>query len=84
MDMKYYSENDIKKLVNETEANYLFAHSTPLNIRLCRECEYFVSEHPTIVGIGYCEYHTDFDTADEVPNWRFCDENDFCNGEWVD
>lgn len=81
--MNYYSEQDIRELVSETEADYLFAHSTPINVRLCRDCKYF-NDHPTLVGMAYCEFHTDFDTVDEVPNWWLCDENDFCNGEWVD
>ena len=81
--MNYYSEQDIRELVSEIEADYLFAHSTPINVRLCRDCEYF-NDHPTIAGMAYCAFHTDFDTIDEVPNWWLCDENDFCNGEWVD
>lgn len=83
MDMKYYSENDIKELVTETEANYLFAHSTPINIRLCCNCEYFMREHPTIEtdgDFGYCEYRTDFIVMDDEPiNWYFTDINGFCN-----
>lgn len=81
--MKYYSENDIKELVTETEVNYLFAHSTPINVRRCRDCEYFIREHPTIEtdgDFGYCEYRTDFIVLDDEPiDWYFTDINGFCN-----
>ena len=80
--MKYYNENDIKELVSENEAMYLFAHSEPLNVRLCRDCEYFEQEHPTIDtdgDFGYCTYKTDFAVLDDEPiHWYFTDINGFC------
>lgn len=85
--MKYYSENDIKELVSEHEARYLFAHSTPLNVRLCRYCEYFIQDHPTINtdgDFGYCEYRTDFCVLDDEPiDWYFTDINGFCNEDEI-
>ena len=87
--MNYYSEEDIRELVNECESNYLFAHSTPINIRLCRNCEYYMPDVPTIDtdgDFGYCEYRTDFNCLEETMpiNWYFTDINGFCNGDDVD
>ena len=43
--MKYYSEDDVRELVSETESMYLFAHSTPISVRYCRDCPYFISDY---------------------------------------
>ena len=53
-----------------------------INVRLCRDCEYFEREHPTIDtdgDFGYCTYKTDFVVLDDEPiHWYFTDINGFC------
>lgn len=81
--MNYYSEQDIRELVSEIEADYLFAHSTPINVRLCRDCPYFEQEHSTIDidrDFGYYSYKTDFVICDDEPiYWYFTNKNSFCD-----
>ena len=93
MAMKYVYENFVNKSeeqihdqFNSFECKALFKRhdKNAINMRLCPEYKYFNSEHPTIVGISYCEFHTDFDIADDISNWWLCEENDFCNEDWID
>lgn len=81
--LKYYSEEDIKELISECEAAYLFAHSTPINVRCCCDCPYFEQDHPTIDtdgDFGYCSYKTDFAVMDDEPiHWYFTSKNSFCD-----
>lgn len=83
--MKYYSE-EILKLIMTTE--WLNAikenciNGKIINVRLCRDCEYFERDHPTINtdgDFGSCTYKTDFAVLDDEPiHWYFTDINGFC------
>lgn len=85
--MKYYSEETLRDYINLFELeHFLERHNNEaINIRLCRECEYFERNHPTIEtdgDFGYCTYKTDFMVLDNEPiNWYFTDINGFCNEE---
>lgn len=83
--MRYYSEEQIRDQFDPFECEGFFKRQNPyaINVRLCRECEFFEPEHPAIADIGFCKLHTEFDTEDNVPNWWFCDKNDFCNEDWI-
>ena len=79
--MKYYSEDDVRELVSETESMYLFAHSTPINIRFCRDCPYFISDYiPDEVGrySGWCEWRSEGENGwhYDVMEDSFCNEDD--------
>lgn len=85
--MKYYSEETLRDCMNPFELeSFLKRHSEEaINVRLCRNCEYFEREHPTIDtdgDFGYCTYRTDFAVLDDEPiNWYFTDINGFCREE---
>lgn len=79
--MKYYSEDDVRELVCEVEALYLFAHSTPIRIRYCRDCPYFISDYiPDEDGrySGWCEWRSESEEGwhYEVMEDSFCNEDD--------
>lgn len=84
--MKYYSEEVLKHWLPSSKWLIAMAEQYPeevINVRRCRDCEYFVCEHPTIEtdgDFGYCEYRTDFIVMDDEPiDWYFTDINGFCN-----
>ena len=95
--MKYYSReileqylkktrlNKILDIIDDVEQEITEGKTAPatINVRLCRNCEYFIQDHPTINtdgDFGYCEYRTDFCVLDDEPiNWYFTDINGFCN-----
>lgn len=76
--MKYFYEKDICELVNESEVNYLFAHSTPINVRFCRDCPKFdingIQPDPGITR-GLCLRFSD----EHVPYYVRVKDSDFCN-----
>ena len=79
--MKYYSEDDVRELVCEAEALYLFAHSTPIRVRYCRDCPYFISDYiPDEVGrySGWCEWRSEGENGwhYDVMEDSFCNEDD--------
>lgn len=83
--MKYYSEEQIRDQFNPSECEAFFKRqdSGSINVRLCRNCEYFIPDHPTINtdgDFGYCEYKTNFNTLEEnwPIDWYFTDINGFC------
>ena len=82
--MKYYSEDLVRRMVAPDwlatmEKNY---PDEVINVRRCRDCEYFEKDHPAIStdgDFGYCSYRTDFTVLDDEPiNWYFTDINGFC------
>lgn len=83
--MKYFSEEQIRDQFGPLECEAFFKRQNDgaINVRRCRDCEYFVREHPTIDtdgDFGYCEYRTDFAVMDDEPiDWYFTDINGFCN-----
>ena len=83
--MKYYSEKQIREWFDSFEWKIFFEQQgdEAINVRRCCDCEYFISEHPTIDtdgDFGYCEYRTDFAVLDDEPiHWYFTDINNFCN-----
>lgn len=81
--MKYYSEDDIRELVSEVESNCLFAHSTPINVRFCRDCPCFQINYwqkdPSVVS-GWCKRLSYYETMeDEAPFYVYVNSNSFCN-----
>ena len=82
--MKYYSEEQIRDQFSQDECEAFFKRQDfgSINVRRCRDCEYFEREHPTINtdgDFGYCSYRTDFTVLDDEPiNWYFTDINGFC------
>lgn len=79
--MKYYSEDDVRELVSETEALYLFAHTTPIEVRYCHDCPYFISDYiPDEEGrySGWCEWRSESEEGwhYEVMEDSFCNEDD--------
>lgn len=79
--MKYYSEDDIRELVSEIESMYLFGHSTPIRVRYCRDCPYFISDYiPDEVGrySGWCEWRSEGENGwhYDVMEDSFCNEDD--------
>ena len=87
--MKYYSRKILEQYLKNTRFNKILdiMDEEPLdesiNVRRCRDCEYFIRDHPTIEtngDFGYCEYRTNFFVLDDEPiNWYFTDINGFCN-----
>ena len=96
--MKYYSIEILEQYLKDTRLNKILdiiddvepeiteGKTAPakINVRLCRNCEYFVPDCPTIDtngDFGYCEYRTDFNTLEETwpIHWYFTDINGFCN-----
>lgn len=84
--MKYFSEEVLKKWLLSPEWLVAMEENHPnevINVRRCRDCEYFERDHPTIEtdgDFGYCAYKTDFMVLDNEPiNWYFTDINGFCN-----
>ena len=81
--MKYFYEKDICELVNESEVNYLFAHSTPINVRFCRDCPKFdingIQPDPGIIH-GLCLRFSD----EHVPYYVRVDDTDFCNEDKIE
>ena len=81
--MKYYSEQELAYFLNTRDLDTIMVACHPINVRLCRNCEYFIQDHPTINtdgDFGYCEYRTDFCVLDDEPiDWYFIDINGFCN-----
>ena len=95
--MKYYSREILEQYLKDTRLNKILdiiddveqeiteGKTVPakINARLCRNCEYFNQDHPTINtdgDFGYCEYRTDFIVMDDEPiDWYFTDINGFCN-----
>ena len=80
--MKYYSEDDVRELVSETESNYLFGHSTPIKVRFCRDCPLFdingIQPDPGIIH-GRCLRFSD----EYVPYYARVDDTDFCNEDKI-
>ena len=80
--MNYYSEDSLEGLPIYYK-NKIKSRAHPIHVRLCRDCEYFVPDLPTIDvdgDFGCCEYRTDFAVFDDTPiNWYFTDINGFCN-----
>ena len=81
--MKYYSEDDVRALVCEVEALYLFAHSTPIKVRYCRDCPCFQANYwqqdPSVVR-GWCKRLSYYETMDnEEPYYVYVNSNSFCN-----
>ena len=87
--MKYYSRKILEQYLKNTRFNKILdiMDEEPLdesiNVRLCRNCEYFIPDCPTIDtngDFGYCEYKTDFNTLEETwpIHWYFTDINGFC------
>lgn len=76
--MRYFYEKDICELVNESESNYLFAHSTPINVRFCRDCSKFdingIQPDPGIIH-GLCLRFSN----EHVPYYVRVKDSDFCN-----
>ena len=76
--MKYYNEDDIRELVSEIESSYLFAHSTPINVRFCCDCPLFdingIQPDPGIIH-GRCLRFSD----EHVPYYVRVKDSDFCN-----
>lgn len=88
--MKYYNEDVLKHWIPSSKWLADIEKRFPekvINVRRCRDCEYFVREHPTIEtdnDFGYCEYRTDFIVLDDEPiNWYFTDINGFCNEDEI-
>lgn len=88
--MKYYSEEVLKHWLPSLKWLVSMEEHYPdevINVRRCRNCEYFMREHPTIEtngDFGYCEYRTDFVIMDDEPiNWYFTDINGFCNEDEI-
>ena len=69
--------------VNEEDLASAIGQGYAINVRLCRDCEYFEQEHPTIDtdgDFGYCSYKTDFEILDDEPiHWYFTTKNSFCD-----
>lgn len=82
--MKYFSEIDIIKEGWANKAQLDRSRAQTINVRLCRECEYFEYESPTEKNFGYCTYRTDFMVLDDEPiNWYFTNINGFCNEDEI-
>lgn len=88
--MKYYSEEILKVIMTTEWLNAIKEHCINgeiINVRLCRNCEYFKRDHPTIDtngDFGFCTYRTDFTVLDDEPiNWYFTDINGFCNEDEI-
>ena len=77
--------NKILDIIDETEPYLTTGKTVPanINIRFCRNCEYFIPDHPIINpdgDSGYCEYRTDFYVLDDEPiDWYYTNINKFCN-----
>ena len=92
--MKYYSREILEQYLKDTRLNKILdiMDEEPLdesiNVRLCRDCEYFIRDHPSIDtdgDFGYCEYRTDFCVLDDEPiNWYFTDINGFCREDDIE
>ena len=86
--MKYYSEEELSDIIGVGDMANIRLQCHPINVRLCRDCEYFEREHPTIDtdgDFGYCAYKTDFYVLDDEPiNWYFTDINGFCREDDID
>lgn len=91
--LKYYSReileqylkdtplNKILDIIDETEPYLTTGKTVPaqINVRLCRECEYFERKEETNRNFDYCSYRTDFAVLDDEPiHWYFTDINGFC------
>ena len=100
--MKYYSREILEQYLKDTRLNKILdiiddiepeiteGKTAPakINVRLCRDCEYFIPDHPTINtdgDFGYCAYRTDFCVLDDEPiDWYFTDINGFCNEDDIE
>ena len=92
--MKYYSREILEQYLKDTRLNKILdiMDEEPLdesiNVRLCRDCEYFIRDHPSIDtdgDFGYCKYRTDFCVLDDEPiNWYFTDINGFCREDDIE
>lgn len=93
--MKYYSRKILEQYLKNTRFNKILdiMNEEPLdesiNVRRCRDCEYFIRDHPTIDtdgDFGYCEYRTDFNTLEETwpIHWYFTDINGFCREDDIE
>lgn len=80
--MKYYSEKILKYWLPIPKWLVEKYPEEIINVRCCRDCEYFERDHPTINtdgNFGYCTYKTDFTVLDDEPiHWYFTDINGFC------
>ena len=87
--MKYYSEEQIRDQFSPVESEAFFKRQDfgSINVRLCRNCKYFIPDCPTIDtdgDFGYCEYRTDFCVLDDEPiDWYFTDINGFCREDEI-
>lgn len=90
--MKYYSEEVLKHWLPSLEWLVSMEERYPeevINIRRCRNCEYFIPDCPAIDtngDFGYCEYKTDFNALEEnwPINWYFTDINGFCREDDIE
>lgn len=86
--MKYYSEDVLKHWIPSSKWLAAIEKRFPeevINVRRCRDCEYFIPEDPAIdpnENFGYCDYRTDYTDYmlnDGAINWYYTSINGFCN-----
>lgn len=78
--MKYYSEEELKKIVDRKDMRVLKLIAHPIEVVKCEECEYF-SQTDLKSGEGWCEKKTKYFVDNETPRMFFhVKKTDFCNG----
>lgn len=83
--MKYYSEEELKKIIPIHYWRQILAQTTPINVRFCRDCPCFnqdVIQWTPGVITGWCSRTSYYETLDNEVPWYVCvNSTDFCNEE---
>ena len=85
--MTYYSEKDLKDILDARDRRVLKYTKQPIEISFCRDCELFEPDYwqpnPEI-QVGWCRgrsYYRTYD--DEYPYYVYTNSNSFCDKRTV-
>ena len=83
--MKYYSEEDLRKVIPLHYLRQILARAKPINVRFCRDCPMFEKNYwqkDSEVISGWCRRMSYYETMeDEIPFYVYVNSNSFCNGD---
>ena len=79
--MKYYSEEDLRKIIPLHYLRQILAYAKPINVRFCRDCHNFEKEHYSSTKRGWCRDLSWWEDENDqrliyVLDDHFCNEDD--------